>query len=231
MKCFSPICNISIESFSFQPIDSRMYILYGSAFDKFSYNAIVIDPFVCNEALSFIENNCLKKILVILTHEHYDHISGVNWLKSNVDCKVMAQEECSVAIMNTRKNSARYFEALFCLYNKEKQVSASRVSDINYTCCADLVFQDIIKIKVESCEFKLIHTPGHSKGSICIILNDSCVFTGDSLLRVPVVLRLPGSSKHDYENITKPFINNLGTDIMVYPGHGDYGMLNEMCLE
>lgn len=207
-----------------------MYILYGSAFDKFSYNAIVIDPFVCDEALAFIENNCLRKILVILTHEHYDHISGVNWLKSNVECKVMAQEECSVAITDTRKNSARYFEALFCLYNKEKQESASRVSDINYACCADLVFQDNMQFKVDNCEFKLIHTPGHSRGSICIMLNESCVFTGDSLLRVPVILRLPGSSKYDYEKLTKPLIANLGSDIVVYPGHGDYGKLNTMYL-
>ena len=68
---------------------------------------------------------------------------------------------------------------------------------------------------------RLYSTPGHSLGSICAVVDDKCIFTGDSLLNVPVVTKLPGGSKKDYFEKTKVFFSKFDDDILVFPGHGN----------
>ena len=64
--------------------------------------ALVIDPNVSENALSYLTENNIECITVLLTHEHYDHTSGLTWLcgkfKSTVIChpfKVRAISICA----------------------------------------------------------------------------------------------------------------------------------------
>lgn len=77
-------------------------------------------------------------------------------------------------------------------------------------------------IRLGSIEMKVVHTPGHSKDSICLVL-DGVVFTGDTLFvgscgRVD----LPGSDpKEMYESLLNR-LAGLDDKLVVYPGH-NYG--------
>ena len=85
--------NKKIQSYVFYPIDSCMYIWQEED------SVVIIDPCVSKDALLYLRERNINRILVILTHEHYDHISGVNWLKENF-AKVSVL--CSQLCENTR---------------------------------------------------------------------------------------------------------------------------------
>lgn len=75
MKCLFQIIDCELYSFSFDLIDSRMYLLISN--DK----ALIIDPCVNTDALQLLKDKNIIDVIVLLTHEHYDHISGVNWVR------------------------------------------------------------------------------------------------------------------------------------------------------
>mgnify|MGYP003272854391 CR=1 FL=1 len=95
--------NKMIQSYMFYPIDSRMYIWQEGD------SAMVIDPCVSKNALLYLKGKNINRILVILTHEHYDHISGVNWLKENFEnvC-VLCSQLCADALDNPCRNCLLY---------------------------------------------------------------------------------------------------------------------------
>jgi len=67
---------------------------------------------------------------------------------------------------------------------------------------------------------KIIHTPGHSKGSICI-LGENFIFTGDTLFHDGFGrFDLPGGSEKDLKESLKKLEKMIKKDMMVYPGHG-----------
>lgn len=81
-------------------------------------------------------------------------------------------------------------------------------------------------IKVGNIEAKIIHTPGHTPGGICILLDNEKLITGDTLFigdcgRTDLA---GGSSRQLYESIEKK-IKTLDDSIEIYPGHG-YGKKN-----
>lgn len=74
---------------------------------------------------------------------------------------------------------------------------------------------------------KILHTPGHSKDSMCLIVNDQYIFTGDTLFvgncgRVD----LPGSDPNEMYDSLYNKILHLSESLVVYPGH-DYGELQK----
>ena len=69
---------------------------------------ILIDPCIIDIRL---ENKTVDYIF--LTHEHYDHISGVNYWKEKCEAEVVCSNICAEKIESSRKNLSRYFDA-FC---------------------------------------------------------------------------------------------------------------------
>jgi len=87
---------------------------------------------------------------------------------------------------------------------------------------ADILVQDGQTISVGNIELKVIHTPGHSPGGICLY-TPGYVFTGDTLF-VEAVGRtdLPGASWQTMYDSIKTKIFTLPDDTVVMPGH-NYG--------
>lgn len=212
---------VRICSFSFQPIDSRMYVIMGKT------SAVVIDPFRSQEAVDFLTEENVHNITVILTHEHYDHISGVNWIRGQFECKVIASVNCSLGLHDPNINMSDYYEVLFMGKSEDMVLRARESAEINYKCYADETFSKKMELEWEENSISLIETPGHSKGSICIFFNSDILFTGDSLVNGnKIITRLPGGSRQDYLNITKPFLTDLPENIKIMPGHGDADYLS-----
>ncbi len=92
---------------------------------------------------------------------------------------------------------------------------------------ADRVLYDGEIIKVGNLNFKVIHTPGHSKGSICL-LGEDLVFTGDTLFEGAIghTFNNDASFKELIKSIEEKLIK-LPNHLKIYPGHGDASTIGE----
>ena len=187
---------------------SNMYIIEQNG------HAIVIDPF----EVSIFDGDIIIDY-IILTHEHYDHISGVNYWKSLYDVPVLCSKRCSKLIQDSQENMAKYFKQ-FCKYQTWVEIDELPETDKNYVCSADNVFEDQYEFKWEGHVFNLFELPGHSMGSIGIMLDDKHFFSGDSLIEgINVEESIPIGGKEKWKSITEPRLNALPDGIIVHPGH------------
>ncbi len=205
----------------FKVIDSRMYILINEN------KALIVDPCISEDVAALLKDRQVEDILVILTHEHYDHISGVNYLRERFDVTVIASETCAEMTIDPKKNRARYFE--FLIEVSGGDLSLLENHDKTYSCSVDQTFKNQKLVKWQEHQFELTYTPGHSRGSICILLDKEIVFTGDSLVNGhKVITNGTSGSKKDYSLYAKPYIDALPAELMVFPGHGEIGNLGRV---
>lgn len=204
-----------IYRFIFEPIRSNMYIIVCAN------DAFIIDPFMDDSIKNFIEKKEITNATIILTHEHYDHISGVNEFRELCNCIVIAHEYTKKLVESENNNLARYYMALFINKPLQEQVAKAGVIN-NYTCLVDRTFESRHELAWTNIHFALVSTPGHSEGSICVIMEKQYIFTGDTLVGgAKIITRLPGGSKKRYQEYTKPFLENLDETMYVFPGHGE----------
>jgi len=197
-------------------------------------NAFIIDPCISEGMLGYLEDNHLIVDYIILTHEHYDHISGVNMLKDKFNCQIICSTSCAEEMQFPNRNYSKYFDVLMeVLPEGSEGISSSMIQP--YSCYADVTFHEQMSLEWQGHRIEMITTPGHSKGSICILVDHQDLFSGDSLLRdYPTITRLRGGSSKAYKEKTMAYFKSLPRMITVYPGHfepfklGDR-LKNEFC--
>ena len=199
---------MEIRRFESELLLSNMYLLTENG------HAIVIDPFA--------DTSCAEGLTVdriILTHEHYDHISGVNLWKERFHTRVLCSETCAENIQNPRKNLARIFE-VFCELQTWVELETIPQADKQYSCTADDVFTDRMNFDWFGHRLDLFEIPGHSAGSIGILADDRYFFSGDSLLEgKDIELRFPGGSRELWESVGRHRLEDIPPGLTVYPGH------------
>ena len=173
--------------------------------DETSKEVMVIDPAgdvdKIEEMINILEGN-LKYIY--LTHCHADHIMGVRELRHRCGGKVLIHRDDSEGLNNPEINLSPHIGM------GEIELEAdSRIDD-----------NDLIHLG--NLQFKVIHTPGHTKGGSSLYCKEEkCLFSGDTMFRGTWGRTdLPTS---DREQIMDSIINKLlklPDDIIVYPGHG-----------
>jgi len=193
-----------IKQFTLGPIEDNNYLLI----DEASKEAVLID---CTEESAAIEKAIsdadanLKYILI--THGHFDHILGINSFKAKYpNCKVLAHEDDKELL-----ESIEEFASRFGLGKVELQH-------------IDRYLKDGEIVKFGSYEVAVIHTPGHTKGGVCYLVNDNVggkIFTGDTLFYESVGRTdLPGGSFAQIKSSIEQRLFTLDESIKVYPGHG-----------
>jgi hydroxyacylglutathione hydrolase len=213
------IDNLDIARFIFTPLESNMFVILGKK------EALIIDPNVSEDAKNLLNSLGIKKTCTLLTHEHPDHTSGVNYIAENFDNTLVCNNACAKSIADKRNN--RPVLISFVLSEKDKTNGTDNAQKFNnfaksYEYHADITFEDKFLYEWETHCLKFVSTPGHSPGSCCIFLDKIIVFTGDSLLLdYPVITRFPGGSLDAYNNITMPFLKSLDKNLNVFPGHGN----------
>ena len=201
---------ISIERHESDLLRSNMYVI------REDTHAIVIDPFR-NTAPA--EGLTVDRIL--LTHEHYDHISGVRLWKEATGAPVLCSGACAANIRDPRKNLARHFRE-FCELQTWVSLAEIPEADPEYRCEADKTFEDEMTFSWMGHRFHLFAIPGHSLGSIGIMLDGKDFFSGDSLMEHSgIELRLPGGSRKKWQEIGRERIARIPEGTMVWPGHFD----------
>ena len=161
---------------------------------------VVIDPGdESNAIMDYIESNRLRCEAIMLTHGHFDHVGAVN--------EILEQTGCALYI-NPRDEG----------YEVGK-------SGMKYKMPEGGKYYDDGDIIVEAgLEFKVLATPGHTPGSVCLICGGA-LFTGDTLFRGSCGRAdLPGGSMREEMRSLKK-ICELEGDYEVYPGHMDSSSL------
>ncbi len=219
--------NTKIFVYSMPALDSRMYIMKNDQNEK---EALIIDPLISDDAISVLDT--LTHSVVLFTHSHYDHISGMNWLRRKVSCTLLCSECCGNKIRDSHKNLAAFSNILIMDKTEEEKALCMDFFELDYTCQADKTFESEISFPFGSYQVDITHTPGHSDCSQCIRLRTSqqgltpeIVFTGDSLVNGhKIITRLPQGSKKDYITVTKPYLEAISEDTLIMPGHGDWDL-------
>ena len=167
-------------------------------------NAVIIDPgFIDSRLKTIIEGKSLKVHYILLTHGHFDHIGAVENLKKETGAKVLIHEEDRDCLIDPNRNLS--ILAGFDLSVEE----------------ADGYLVDGQILQVGNLEFKVLHTPGHSKGGICLFMGEH-LFSGDTLFNTSI----GRTDFHDgdfKELITaiREKLLILPDVTLVYPGHGE----------
>ncbi len=202
---------LKIERFVNELMTSNCYIVA----DEASKHCICIDP-ASEKSLreiGYIETNGLTLDFIILTHEHTDHTWGCNALVERFGAKVICSEVC-------KQNLEKEFQAYFLLYYDNP--------DYHYTVCkVDSTTEDLGERLVwEGHTVGFIYTPGHSMGSICILIG-GMLFTGDTIMQSKPYINKRNGSKEKYNESVSRILETIHTNTLVYPGHGDNFYLNE----
>ena len=166
-------------------------------------SAIVIDPgFPSLITENFLKENSQKERLILLTHAHFDHISGALRLRDETDTKIGIAELENPALSNTHLNLGELFGTIVTPFS------------------ADILFKDNDVISVGDLTFKVLHTPGHTVGGVCYLFDD-ILFSGDTLFHGSIGRTdFPGGDFSVLEQSIKR-LYSLDKKTVVLSGHGD----------
>lgn len=178
-------------------------------------HVILIDPVTPleNDKLSHAEFD-----FAILTHEHYDHICCANELKAVFGFPFFCGEKAKDGLTDPTVNMSRYVEFL----KQFIPFGTDGANSCDYSCQADRFLKNGEVIEWQGHKLLIKESPGHSQGSICILLDDQYLFCGDTIFKeYPTATRMPGGSTKAFKTITEPWLDSLPQDILVYPGHAE----------
>lgn len=176
---------------------------------------------------TFVNVHALKLEYIILTHEHYDHLLAVEELQKKYKLQVIASKKCAMELMTNSKRLARDYQVYVNFRNKTQKLTKTFLNKI--------VINEQIEHKMvlswHGNNLELFEVNGHSQGSICIILNNHYLFSGDNLLKErTLIAELFGSNKDVYKTKTLSFFKSLNDNLIVLPGHGESFKLGEKAL-
>ena len=102
---------IEVRRFTWDYLDSNMHVLIEAD------QALVIDPIDSDDAFEYLRP--FREIIVLLTHEHFDHICGLNRIRAEHNCTVIAHEKCSERIQSSKTNFSAMAETMMELSGKK----------------------------------------------------------------------------------------------------------------
>lgn len=191
---------INIEQFPNGKWKENCYIVSNEKKD-----ALIIDPGGDDKnIISFIKKNNIKVNAILNTHAHYDHVGAISKLKKEFLIPLFLHSK-DKKLLNTANLYAKLFEGTGLI----------KIPTIEY-------YFDQIEIidHITSFSIKVLFTPGHTWGSVCLLIGD-CLFTGDTLLNGKIGrVDLPGGDEQTLNKSLK-VLSKLPTNINIYPGHGN----------
>jgi glyoxylase-like metal-dependent hydrolase (beta-lactamase superfamily II) len=197
---------MKFERFVVGMLESNSYIIYG----EHTMDALIIDP--GDEAqtlLKYVQKNSLRVQGIVLTHYHYDHIGAVEDIKKKHSCPV---------------------------YIHKKDAQGLKTPEINHSASgyrrpvaitADKLVSDGDQIQAGEVVLEVIHTPGHTHGSMCLrVKNENIIFTGDTIFDDDLGRTdLADGSEDEMKRSIVNKVAKWSDDMVIYPGHANHATM------
>ncbi len=135
-----------------------------------------------NKLWKYMEKQKLKPKnikLIIITHGHQDHVGSLKAIKNKTKAPILIHEHDGFLL--NAGISPKVFPTSWILkkfYNPEREI---RVTPIK----PDIIITDEYSLEEYGVNGKVIHTPGHTKGSISVIMDSKYAFVGDITMKIP----------------------------------------------
>lgn len=186
------------------PIETNCYI----ACDKVANKAVIVDPGAdAPRIVSALEETQCTADYVILTHGHADHMMAAHEVMQKTGAKLAVFADELTFLNDPERN----------VYNTMSQLTFEPFTP-------DLMLRDGETFTFGNTELRVMHTPGHTHGSCCILSQDT-MFSGDTLFRESAGRTdLPTGSTHELMLSLKRIFAIEG-DLQILPGHGDFTTL------
>ena len=197
---------MNVVKFVFNPIQENTYIVWDDTKECIVVDAGNLSAREDKVLAEFIEEQGLKPVLAVNTHCHFDHILGVEFVRSTYGVKFAASSADNAIMLGSKEHCAMF---------------GIEVGDMPTTVDIDLATTN--EIHFGNTTLRVIPTPGHTPGCVSLYHEESkSLFTGDTLFRESIGRTdLPGG---DYPTIMRSILNNilpLGDEVTIYPGHSD----------
>ena len=186
-----------IKTYCIGPMGTNCYLYV----DDKTGEGMLVDPAYADKKL-FDDLKSENVKYIVVTHAHADHIMGVSQIKEITGAKVVCHENETARLLGDDTNLYPY------IGYTEPYIPVS----------ADVVVKDGDKLQIGDSEFSIMHTPGHTNGSICLV-GDGVIFSGDTIFNgTHGRIDFPtGSGSQMIESFKR--IIALDGDYDIYAGH------------
>ena len=179
-------------------MQTNCYILQSDA------TAIIIDPGDEPERIvRFLNDIKVKPSKIVATHTHFDHVLGVDSIRTELNIPFLIHRD-DLSMLESMQNRVRQFMGF----------------EVPPPPKVDGYLKDGELLKLGDETILVLHTPGHSPGSISLS-GDEYVLTGDALFNQSIGRTdLPGGDLNTLVHSIRERLFKLGDETVVYPGHG-----------
>ncbi|PKL85738.1 MAG: MBL fold metallo-hydrolase [Ignavibacteriae bacterium HGW-Ignavibacteriae-1] len=207
LRIFVFCIGIFLENMQVIPIEAGPVATIGYlVIDKKSKKGAIIDAPLESTTYfdSLITENKIKVESIILTHTHWDHVADLAKLQRLTGAKVYVHQQDEYRLTEPMNHT------IIPLPFKIESVEDYK-----------LITHDD-EIKIGNLLFKVVHTPGHTEGGICLIEhNHKIIFAGDTIFNEGIGrVDLPGGSMDTLLNSIKNELMSLPDNFKIYSGHG-----------
>jgi hydroxyacylglutathione hydrolase len=192
--------DLLIRALVVSPFATNCYLVSDSS----TRDALVIDPGAdAGTIIQAVREDDLVVCAIVNTHGHADHIAANCAIKQEFDCPIMIHELDAPYLTDADLNLSSYI-------GQSGPLSPP----------ADRLLKEGDGVTVGELQFRVIHTPGHTPGGICLIVDD-VLFSGDTLFAGSIGRSdFPGGSHRTLIESIRTKLLVLPDDTQVHPGHG-----------
>lgn len=190
-----------VKTLSLGPLGTNCYVV--SKADK----ALIFDPGNDPQTVSnYLKEYNLTPVAILLTHAHFDHIGAVDGLRKQYELDVYLHDAEQTWLGNPALNRS------FIYFGKEGSIITAKPEEI----------LQVGDYEIANFKFSVVHTPGHSPGSVTFIFdNEQFIVSGDVLFHQGIGRTdLPEGSHAQLANSIVTQLYTLPDSYKVYPGHG-----------
>jgi len=184
-----------LKTFVFGELYNNCYLIFS---EKSKKGFMVDSPTANREFDEYIQNKNLEILFIALTHAHFDHIGGLD----SYSIPFYIHKDDLPLLKNPDLNGSAFFSSSVIIKKRP------------------YFYQDGMLLRFEEYNIEIIHSPGHTPGSVALKLNN-WLFSGDTIFFDSIGRTdIPLASHDKLITSIKKRLLTLPADTIIYPGHG-----------